>query len=320
MKKKYTIAVCTYNRAKLLPRALKSIALQQLKDVLEVIVVDNNSTDNTFEIVEKFQNEMPIPLRYIRETKKGISHVRNRAISEVKTNYLLFLDDDAWASPDWIMNLIRQLNNEHIHETPFCIVGPVKLVWEGDGRPNWFPERYESLLCEYNFGPTSLFLSKNDYLLTTNVLFHTETIKKIGGFKTDLGRIGDRTLGGEDNEIFQRLYKNNYKVWYQADALVFHPVPVERQRESYLIERLFWDGASQPLLNDNPINKFILFRKILYEYRNILSLMLRPLTKRSAFTLDNKLEISQRRGKVFMYSKILKKKIIGVSCTSALPH
>lgn len=316
----FSIAICTFKRPVLLRRALNSLVYQLLEFPMdyELLVVDNDSRDDTItEIVESLRH-LGVSINLITEIKPGISNVRNRALMEAKYPYLLFIDDDAWVGDNWLINIVSPVlkNNSSFQ----CIVGPVKLVWEGDGKPSWFPDKYESLLCEYNMGNDSRYLTSNGYLLTTNVLFDVNVLRTIGGFRVNLGRIGGIPLGGEDNEIFQRLYKNNFKVWYQADALVFHPVPVERQRESYLIERLFWDGASQPLLNDNPINKFILFRKILYEYRNILSLMLRPLTKRSAFTLDNKLEISQRRGKVFMYSKILKKKIIGVSCTSALPH
>jgi glycosyltransferase involved in cell wall biosynthesis len=304
-----SIAICTYKRPLLLRRALLSV-INQLPNLhfdCEIIVVDNNSGDNSCDICMDLAKRFGLEIGFINEFNRGISFVRNRALREVKYPYILFLDDDAWASTDWIISITNPLHNLQIHERPLCVVGPVKLVWEGNGKPNWFPKRYESLLCEYNFGPDSSFLSRKDYLLTTNALFHTETIIKLGGFNTDLGRIGDRTLGGEDNEIFQRFYRNNFRVWYQANALVFHPVPVERQSKSYLIDRLFWDGASQPLMNDESIDTLTIFRKILYESRSILILMLKYLIKRNTYTFENRLEISQRMGKVFMYFKLLKK-------------
>jgi glycosyltransferase involved in cell wall biosynthesis len=306
-----SIVICTYKRPLLLKRALLSI-IDQLSDFYlnyEIVVVDNNSCDNSSDICQDLANGFGVEIVFISEFNRGISFVRNRALKEVKFPYILFIDDDAWASPNWIKNITSPVQNSEILERPFCVVGPVKLVWEGRGKPDWFPKQYESLLCEYNYGPDSMFLSKNDYLLTTNVLFHTETIKKIGEFNTDLGRIGDITLGGEDNEIFQRLYRNNIKVWYQADALVYHPVPLERQTMSYLKDRLFWDGASQPILNFGPINKFNLIRKVLFEYRSILLIKLKYLIKRDSYTLEKKLEVSQRSGRIFMYYKLLKKNI-----------
>ncbi len=245
MKPVLTIAVCTYNRAALLPRALNSISLQTLnRRDLEILVVDNGSTDQTRELVAARQLQ-DSSLRYVAEPTPGIAYARNRAMHEARGEYLAFLDDDAWADRGWVENLLRAI--ESVRPIPECVVGPVSLVWEGK-RPDWFPSRFESFLCSYDMGDAPHFLGAGGYLLTTNSLFHRETLLSLGGMRTDLGHRRNSLIGGEDNDIFNRFVANGYRVYYEPQARVLHPVPKERQTRRFLLRRLFWDGASQPLL------------------------------------------------------------------------
>src|SRR6185436_13962447 len=239
-----SVAICTYKRASLLNHVLDSVARQSLaKDQFEIVIVDNGSTDRTREVVAAAQMK-DSRIRYVVEPKAGIAHARNRALQEARGENLAFIDDDAWADPKWLENLIAPLRS--ISPTPECIAGPVSLVWDGR-RPDWFPDRFESLLCRYDMGDAPHFLSADGYLLTTNSLFHRKTLLRLGGMRTDLGHKRKSLLGGEDNDIFKRLIANGHRVYYQPTAHVNHPVPKERQTHRFLLRRLFWDGASQPL-------------------------------------------------------------------------
>ena len=245
-----TVAICTYDRDTLLPRAINSVRNQtHTRDEFEVLIVDNGSTDQTREIVAEHQRKDP-GIRYVVEPQPGIAHARNRALNEARGEYLAFIDDDAWADPKWLENLIAPLRS--LSPAPECVVGPVSLVWEGS-RPDWFPARFESLLCRYDMGAVPRFLDAGGYLLTTNSLFHREALLKLGGMRTDLGHRRKVLIGGEDNDIFKRLVANGCRVFYEPKARVFHPVPKERQTRRFLLRRLFWDGASQPLV-DNGLN------------------------------------------------------------------
>jgi len=239
-----SVAICTYNRAALLNRVLDSLANQTPADVeVEILIVDNGSTDKTRELVNERQ-KLDSRIRYVVESEPGIAHARNRAMTEAGGKYLAFIDDDAWAEPHWLENLLAPMRS--ITPRPECVVGPVSLVWEGV-RPDWFPDRFESLLCRYQMGDVPRFLGADGYLLTTNSLFHRETLLKLGGMRTDLGHKRKALIGGEDNDIFNRLIANGHRVYYQPAAQVNHPVPKERQTRRFLLRRLFWDGASQPL-------------------------------------------------------------------------
>ena len=242
-----SLAICTYNRAALLQRALRSVAQQTIgRSDVELIVIDNGSTDETAKVVAAHQKENG-SLRYFVEPKPGIAHARNRALAEASGEYLAFLDDDAWADPEWLEYLLKPI--EALHPAPECVVGPVSLVWEGS-RPQWFPARFESLLCSYHMGDEPRFLDAGAYLLTTNSLFNRATLLRLGGMRTDLGHRRKALIGGEDNDIFNRLVAHGYRVFYEPGARVFHPVPKERQTRRFLLKRLFWDGASQPLVED----------------------------------------------------------------------
>jgi glycosyltransferase involved in cell wall biosynthesis len=246
-----SIAICTYNRAALLNRVLDSLTNQTPAGAeFEILIVDNGSTDKTRDVVTERQLQ-DSRIRYIVEPEPGIAHARNRAMAKARGEYLAFIDDDAWAEPDWIKNLLAPFQT--VTPRPDCVVGPVSLVWEGN-RPDWFPARFESLLCRYEMGDSPRFLDADGYLLTTNSLFHRETLLKLGGMRTDLGHKRKALIGGEDNDIFNRLIANGHRVYYQPSARVNHPVPKERQTRRFLLRRLFWDGASQPLFEGTGVN------------------------------------------------------------------
>src|SRR2546425_6789214 len=119
MKPFLTIAICTFNRADLLPRSLDSVRNQMRTSAdLEIMIVDNGSTDHTRDMVAEVQAE-DSRVRYVVEPNAGISHARNRALREARGEYLAFLDDDAWAEHDWLHNLIGTIKS--IMPAPECV-------------------------------------------------------------------------------------------------------------------------------------------------------------------------------------------------------
>ena len=211
----------------------------------ELLIVDNNSSDETASVVCQWQKKSIKPIRYVCEKSSGIAYARNRALKEAQTNYIAFVDDDAWPESDWLAELFRALSTAP--EKPACVVGKVTLDWAGP-RPSWIPELFDPLLCAYDQGTYPHYLSETDYLLTTNVLFHRVVLLDLGGFRPYLGRKRGQMLGGEDNDIHQRLIRGGYGVYYQPSAIVHHAVPPERRSYWYLVRRMFWDGATQPLM------------------------------------------------------------------------
>jgi glycosyltransferase involved in cell wall biosynthesis len=298
-----SVAICTYNRAVLLNRVLDSLANQTASNYeVEILIVDNGSTDETNQVVNQ-RTALDARIRYVVEREPGIAHARNRALTEARGEYLAFIDDDAWADADWLENLLAPIQS--VSPAPECVVGPVSLVWEGN-RPDWFPDRFESLLCRYEMGNAPRFLDADGYLLTTNSLFHRETLLRLGGMRTDLGHKRKSLLGGEDNDIFKRLIANGHRVYYQPSAHVNHPVPKERQTHRFLLRRLFWDGASQPLFErgsvENQRSSFSAWTELYKDCRRLMRFAFEAsagtLRREPAIAKDAVYRLVQRAGRM----------------------
>lgn len=98
---RFTVAVCTWNRAALLPGALERLArVRPPPGAWEVLVVDNNSTDDTESVLEAFAGRLP--LRRAFEPEQGLSHARNTAVRLARGDYIVWTDDDALVDADWL--------------------------------------------------------------------------------------------------------------------------------------------------------------------------------------------------------------------------
>ena len=105
-----SIITPTYNRAHLLPRMVNSVINQTNKD-WELIIVDDGSTDNTVEIVQPFLNDTRI--KYIKKENSGAAHTRNVGAENSKGGYITFLDSDDEAKPEWLQEVITEVNNSN---------------------------------------------------------------------------------------------------------------------------------------------------------------------------------------------------------------
>lgn len=295
-----SVAICTRNRAVLLQRTLTALLDQaQSVEALEIIVVDNASTDQTADVVTSFSQ-----VRYIREPHVGIANARNRALSEARGDWLIYLDDDALPCTGWLEAFIAAIAQREAA----CLLGRVLLDWEG-GRPCWFPACYETLLSSYDLGEAAHEVGMGGYLLTTNTAFKRNTMLSLGGFKTHLGHKDKSLLGGEDNDIFNRLIAHGERIWYVPEALVLHWVPKARQTFRWLAVRLFWDGATQPLLDygsGQPRRRYL--REMGRDVRRAMRLVLSHY--RHWHTADGRREsvlaLCQQMGRLWMNWKLLR--------------
>ena len=245
-----SVVICTYNRAKHLYCALRSISEQTCPvGRFEVIVVDNNSKDETREVVVRFQNQLP-NLFYVLEEEQGLSVARNRSLKEARAPLVAFLDDDARAEPDWLDKMVAAF--ETVTPKPTVVGGRVWLDWGDEGKgPKWLPQRYLSLYSYLDHGNSARFLSRKDYLVGANIAFRRHKLLELGGFDTHLGRKGTVLLSGEETAVIAKCHDADQPVYYEPDAVVWHTVQGERQRRRWLLRRMFWDGASQPFSHVN---------------------------------------------------------------------
>jgi glycosyltransferase involved in cell wall biosynthesis len=235
--------VCTYRNPGFLEGAINSLLDQTLPpDRYEILVVDNNSQDETPEVVRRL-GARPLPsLRYVFEPRQGLSHARNRGVEAARGEIVAFLDADAEAGENWLSAL---LGPYAMNDDIWAVGGRILPIWHTTERPAWWDEEFRRWLSLVDWGDDSRPLTWPERILGTNCSFRKSIFREIGGFDPKLGRRGASLLGSEEAEIQQRINLSNKTVYYAAEAVVHHHVPPERLTEGYFFRRQFGSSRSQ---------------------------------------------------------------------------
>jgi glycosyltransferase involved in cell wall biosynthesis len=220
-----TVVVCTYNRAASLRDTLQSLIVQQVPSgvVLDILVIDNNSRDETVQVVDEISKHSIFPVRRIQETRQGIGWARNRGLKEAAGDYILFIDDDAVAAPDWAVNMVQAMEASGAD----FMGGRITPLWMAD-RPSWLEDNLCGPIVRQDYGAERRPVKPHEGFLTANVVFRKKSIEKYGPFDSTLGRKGDRWIGGEDFELFSRWLNQGAKIYYEPSAVVQHKVEASR--------------------------------------------------------------------------------------------
>ena len=241
-----TVILCTYNRCWNLAAALESIAASQVPSSVtwEVLVVDNNSTDQTRKAVEDFCLRYPERFRYVFEQKPGKSHALNTGIENAGGEILVFVDDDVKVEPTWLQNLTAAL----LHSGEWAGAGGRTLPPQKFRPPAWVPKEFEKdwggiLFAHFDLGDTAGELDRAPY--GTNMAFRKSVFKKHGGFRIDLGPAPGSQIRNEDTELGRRLLAAGERLRYEPSAVVYHPVPDSRITQKYFLSWWFDYGRAR---------------------------------------------------------------------------
>jgi glycosyltransferase involved in cell wall biosynthesis len=234
-----SVIVCTYNRAHILATALESF--EQLRRpaglAWELIVVDNNSGDDTEQVVKSYRDHAPFEVRYVFEPRQGLSHARNRGVVESKYPILAFTDDDVRVSPDWL----EQLADTYTRFDCVGVGGRIVAAWSS-ARPEWLrddsPYPLMKAIVSFDQGEEPCLLSTPPY--GANMSFRRAAFEENGLFRIDLGRNGAGLLAAEDTEFGARLLRKNARLMYNPAVVVYHPVGPERTTRRYF-QRWYFD-------------------------------------------------------------------------------
>ena len=243
-----TITIQTYDRAAGLAETVRSLAaLRSPHDVdYEILVVDNNSTDDTATVIQGLSAQLGSRFRSVCEPRQGLSYARNRAIAEARGEIICFIDDDALADKDW---LAAHAEAYRADERVAAVGGPVKLQWpEGCSQPTWLSNELEGYLSGLDMGPHGLVMEYPRYPRGCNMSVRRRVAQNVGGFSVRLGRKGSSLVSNEEKHFFCKVHKQGGRVVYVPEALVYHMIPETRLSRSFFIKRGYAQGVSDFIL------------------------------------------------------------------------
>ena len=228
-----SIIICSYNRASYISDALTSLYVQSSGlDNFEVIIVDNNSTDNTKEVYAQWrQTNTNGQFTFISETKQGASFARNTGAAIAKGEWVCFMDDDAVATPNYVENILK-----HIHHQPEVVGFGGRIIPKYiPSEPKWMSYYVSSLVGNFDYASTACAFENGKYPLESNMILKKSVYIQIGGFNVNLpGVVGTLRIGGEGKELFYKIIALGHTIYYDPSICVHHVVEVKKLTSEYL--------------------------------------------------------------------------------------
>ncbi len=234
-----TVAICTRNRAHFLEKAVRSV-VPQLSPRSELLVINNASTDTTAETIASLEKLFSI--RSVFERELGLSAARNTALRNSQGKWVLFLDDDATASPGWISAYEKFLAKPP-SDNIACVGGSVLPDFESPP-PRWLPSNWGTL----DYGPEQRELKSEGGPWGGNAAYHRDRALAIGAFNTALGRKGNFFGAQEESDLNTRLRQQGGELWWIPNAPIKHFLPSSRMTLRALMRAEFAQGRSSAVI------------------------------------------------------------------------
>ncbi|HYV97646.1 MAG TPA: glycosyltransferase [Gemmatimonadaceae bacterium] len=272
-----SIVLCTHNRADALRMTLRSLSLQRVPHGVswEVLVVDNASTDHTARVAKEAASILPC--RYAFEPRVGKSFALNTAARDVAaSDLLLFTDDDIVAHEDWVSVMWQTFSQTDCAAAG----GRVVPVWPMP-KPPWYDDSGEyslmpGALVHYDHGGGTRVIPDLPY--GANMAFRKGVLDTFGGFNPQLGPRGRTLMRGEDTDYCRRIRAAGGKILYVGDAVIYHPVTMERMKKSYFSRWYFQYGRKDILLEPERVTTHLWFGVPRYLIHRIAEASLRWVT------------------------------------------
>ena len=307
------LIIPTYNRSHLLRKTLQSVVRAKLPEslIVTIIVADNNSTDETRNLVETFKiDKKNIDLRYILAREQGSSQARNAGIAAGRGDLIGFVDDDEEIRDDWFEVVVSAFSDETLDYVGGSYEPELSVTI-----PDWFPTEYNGVIGIVGgiFCITPYSQTFPGVLMGGNAVFRRGVFASVGNYNADLGRKQQKQLMAcEDREMYLRLLSAGMHGLYLPNLVIFHHIPAERMTVSYLRRWVFWHGVSMGVLDrQRPMMVPYLLGLPRYQLREFAMSCFNLLRKRTvrlqdASRLLNDLKIRDVVG--FAYGKFLFRK------------
>ena len=243
-----TIAICSHDRSDDVALCLSALASQLPGHGDELVIVDSCSAPHHADALRSLASAYQANL--VRLETPGHSLARNAALSAAHGEWIAYLDDDALPYPNWLASLKKVIQT-----------GPANLAAIGGMTEPAWPEQLESEQpAPKHVSPRWLFylsciqdtarrsVRDGAKVCGANLAFHRQRLLDVGGFRNELGRIGDRLIGGEETLAVRLLLRNAYEVIYDPSVRVKHRIPLERLALPWIRKRAYWEGVTETVM------------------------------------------------------------------------
>ena len=237
-----SIVICTWNRAESLRATLLSLSAQEAvaEHPLEVVVVDNNSSDHTKAVVDEWKARWTLgALRYVFEPCQGKQFALNRGIAHSTHDVLAFTDDDIAFEPTWTREILRIFSDSALE----LAGGKTLILWPDSGRPNWYHSSMSAIFGGVDLGDERLLPAPPEYAPAgANLVGRRSLFERIGNFS-------EKHFRHMDHEFGMRSQRMGAVISYEPSLLVYAPVDIDCLTKRYFQKWSFKAGIAR---EENP--------------------------------------------------------------------
>jgi len=234
-----SVVICTWNNSKQMEITLEAISRCAIPEDLEweLVAVNNNCTDDTDLVVQKFRNRLPI--KYIKESHQGLSRARNAGVQSASGKLVIFTDDDVKPCREWITNYWLAYKER---PSMYFFGGPLKSEFQGRKPDEELLALAFGSVKGYSRGEHPKKLDSKDFFLSANWACPLEMLKISGGFDVDKGlsASSSRVRTGEEDDLMRRLRRLDMTGWYIPKAVIIHMVPEHKCNLRHIGDR--WEA------------------------------------------------------------------------------
>lgn len=239
-----SVILCTYNRDKYIYNVLRSIADNDYPhNLYEIVLVNNNSTDNTQAECQRFQADYPdITFRYLVEPNQGLSYARNCGITNALGDLLVYVDDDATVNPQYLRTYA-----DFFQRNPDAVAagGPILPVYETQ-EPSWMSHYTRQLITgRLYLGSRQRQFPRGAFPGGGNACYRKTVFHAVGPFNVQLGRKGNSLIGAEEKDLFDKMTTRGMHFYYLPDAILYHIIPPHKLTPDYFQRLTYGIGVSE---------------------------------------------------------------------------
>lgn len=240
-----SVILCTYNRDRYIYNVLRSIVNGDLpRSEYEIVLVDNNSSDNTKGECQRFVADFPdVVLRYCFEEKQGLSHARNCGITNAHGDLLVYVDDDAIVNKEYLSTYADFFKR---NSDAVAAGGPILPQYDGCEEPQWMSHYTRQLITgKLYLGEHEREFPHDAFPGGGNAAYRKSVFDTVGLFNVELGRKGNSLIGAEEKDLFDKMATAGMKFYYLPTAILYHLIPPKKLTQDYFDRLTFSIGVSE---------------------------------------------------------------------------